>query len=66
MSRNVTMLNSLMNLLPGLNTNQRMIALEIIKSKSSSFKEIEGEICIKIGDSIYPFIQYVKSKCNCD
>jgi hypothetical protein len=55
-----------MDLLPQFNTKQRMIALGLIQSKTSSFKNIEGEICIKIGTSIYPFIQYVKTQCNCD
>jgi hypothetical protein len=66
MSQNTTMLNSLMDLLPQFNTKQRMIALRLIQSQTSSFKDIEGEICIKIGTSIYPFIQYVKTQCNCD
>jgi len=66
MSQNSTMLNSLMDLLPQFNTKQRMIALGLIQSKSSSFKNIDGEICIKIGTSIYPFTQYVKTQCNCD
>jgi hypothetical protein len=66
MSKNSEMLNSLMYILPQLNTKQRMIALGLIQSQSSSFKTVEGEICIKIGTSIYPFIQYVKTQCNCD
>lgn len=66
MSQNAPMLNSLMKLLVGFNTKQRMIALTLIQSKDSQFKEFDGEICIKIGDSVYPFIKYVKSKCNCD
>jgi hypothetical protein len=66
MSQNTTMLNSLMELLPQFNTKQRMFALGLIQSKTSSFKEFNGEVCIKIGTSIYPFIQYVKTQCNCD
>lgn len=66
MSQNSEMLNSLMDLLPQFNTKQRMIALGLIKSESSSFKILEGEVCIKIGTSLYPFIQYVKTQCNCN
>jgi hypothetical protein len=66
MSQNTTMLNLLMDLLPHFNTKQRMIALDMIQSKNNSFKEVGGEIYIKIGTSVFPFIQYVKTKCNCD
>lgn len=66
MSQNVVMLNQLLELLPIFNTKQRMLALGIIQSPTSSFKIFEGEIHIKIGTSIYPFVQYVKSQCNCN
>jgi len=66
MSQNANILNLLMDLLPKFNTKQRMIALELIQSKTSSFKVFNDEVCINIGTSFYPFIQYVKTQCNCD
>ena len=55
-----------MELLPQFNTKQRMIALGLIQSESSSFKTFNGEVCIKIGTSFFPFVSYVKNQCNCD
>lgn len=53
-------------LLEGLNTKQRMIANQLILNTDNHFLDFNGEFCIKTKDGVFNFVNYIKSKCNCE
>jgi predicted XRE-type DNA-binding protein len=54
------------HILEKLNTKQRMIANQLIIDRENSFGEHNGEFCIKTKDGVFNFVNYIKSKCNCE
>jgi hypothetical protein len=53
-------------LLERLNTKQRMIANQLILNMDNHFLDFNGEFCIKTKDGVFNFVNYIKSKCNCE
>ena len=43
-----------------------MIANQLIIDRENSFGEHNGEFCIKTKDGVFNFVNYIKSKCNCE
>jgi hypothetical protein len=54
-------------ILEKMNLKQRSIATQIMLSSDYSFLEYKGEICIKTKEGeLFNFLDFVKSKCNCN
>jgi hypothetical protein len=59
-------LSKIQVILDNMNTNQRMIATQIIKSGSYSFVERGSMILVKTpSNELVEFLGFVKTKCNC-
>lgn len=60
-------LSKIQLLLDNMNTNQRIIATEIIKSGSYSFIERGDLIFVKTPKrELIEFLGFIKNKCNCE
>ncbi len=59
-------LSKIQVILNNLNTNQKMIAIQLTKSKDHFFIERNGLILIKTpNNELVEFLKFVKNKCNC-
>jgi len=63
---NSDILIKIATLLESLNTKQRSIANHLILNSDNSFLDLNGEFCIKTKDGVFNFVNYIKSKCNCE
>lgn len=65
--RNADILVKMKPILEKMNLKQRSIATQIMLSSDYSFLDYKGQICIKTKEGeLFNFLDFVKSKCNCD
>ena len=65
--RNADILVKMKPILEKMNLKQRSIATQIMLSSDYSFLEHKGQICIKTKEGeLFNFLDFVKSKCNCN
>jgi len=65
--RNADILVKMKPILEKMNLKQRSIATQIMLSSDYSFLEYKGQICIKTKEGeLFNFLDFVKSKCNCN
>jgi len=65
--KNTDILIKLKPILNKFNSKQKIIASQLMLNSDYSFVEYRGDICIKTKQGeIFNFINFVKSKCNCN
>lgn len=64
----IQLINKIENVINKMNSSQKTIARNILSSPNYLFTVIRGNIVIKEKNTNnqYIFVDYVKSKCNCD
>ena len=64
--RNADILVKLNPILIKMNSKQKTIAMQILSSSEYYFIDYNGVISIKTKEGLYDFMDFVKSKCNCN